>query len=487
MFAVLHIADFPLQALLRARADLAQKPVALLAGPRTDAPILACNARAHSASVEPGLTGPQALARCASLVLCQRDTTAEAEAHAAQLSVAFSLSPAIEATSPGTLTIDLTGQPAANREPCLRSALDQLAALDLHATAGLAATPLLAGYAAHLADPFLAVENHRTFLAPLPLITADPPAHLLPILTGWGLRTLGDLTDLPKAAIAQRLGAEGTALWERAAGESTRPLHLVTPAKTFTAYYDSQHELETIEPVLFLLRRFVDRLALDLANAALAASTLTLTLNCVDDTTLTRSFRLPEPSTSADIFFRTLHTWLEPLRTEAAIKTVRLDIDPIRALVRQHGMFENALIDAHGFAETLARAVAIVGSDRVGTPRHENTHRPDAFKLTAPTSVLEPTEVTTPFSLRGLPLRRFRPPIPANVELQSGYPAFVWTPALHAAIASAQGPYRISGDWWETHRTWSREEWDIEIADAGLYRLVHDLTANAWVLEGEYD
>jgi protein ImuB len=493
VFAVLLIADFPLQALLRARPDLARKPVALLADSRREAPITACNARARSASVEPGLTGPQALARCPGLTLCVPDPTAEAEAHAAQLAIAFSLTPAVEATAPGHLTLDLSSHSSrkpnitTTAEPLLRHALTELASHDLTATAGLARTPLLARYAAELADPFLAVENNRAFLDPLPLVTADPPAALVPILHAWGVRTLGDLTALPKKEIAQRLGAEGTALWERAAGETTRPLRLVTPTQHFRAYYDSEHELETLEPVLFLLRRFVDRLSRDLSNAALAASTLILTLVCTDASKLTRSFRLPEPSTHADIFFRTLHTWLETLQLRRPIKSVLLEIEPIRAPIRQHGLFENALVDAHGFAETLARAVAIVGSDRVGTPRLENTHRPDAFTLTAPTSVLAPTEVIIPFSLRGLPLRRFRPPITANVELQSTYPAYLWTPQLHAAITAAQGPYRTSGDWWETAHTWSREEWDIELADGGLYRLAHNLLTQTWLLEGEYD
>jgi protein ImuB len=487
MFAVLHLADFSLQAILRARADLAGKPVALLRDERSDSPVLACNARARSAAVEPGLTGPQALARCASLALCQPDPAAETDAHAALLSVAFSLSPTVEATAPGIATLDLAGHAAGEREPRLRAALDQLAAHGLTATAGLASTPLLAHYAAQLADPFLAVENRRTFLAPLPLATASPPPELMPILTGWGLRTLGDLTDLSKADIAQRLGPAGLALWERAAGETIRPLRTVTPAPTFAAYYDSPYELETLEPVLFLLRRFVDRLALELANAGRAAASLALTLGCVDDTALSRRIRLPEPGASADVFFRALHTWLESLRAAAAIKTVHLEIEPVRALIRQHGLFDNTLVDAHGFAETLARAAAIAGSDRIGTPHLEDTHRPDAFALHPPALSLAPAEPSTPFTLRGLPLRRFRPPIPANVELQSGFPAYLWTSDLHASITAARGPYPVSGDWWETARAWSREEWDIEAADSGLYRLTHDLQASAWFIEGEYD
>jgi len=487
MFAVLHLADFPLQALLRTRADLDRQPVALLGDARREAPVIACNPLARSAGVELGLTGPQALARCAGLTLCLSVPTAEADAQAALLSVAFSLSPTVEATSPGVVTLDVSGHRADERESRLCGAMPRLVALGLQATVGLAATPLLAQYAARLAEPFLAVENHRTFLAPLPLATADPPAAVWPILTGWGLRTLGDLTDLSKADIAQRLGPAGLALWERAAGQTNRPLHPVVPAHSFSASYETEHEFETIEPILFVLRRFVDRLALDLANAALAAAALTLTLTCTDETTPSRRIRLPEPSTSADIFFRTLYTWLESLRTDNAIKRLHLEIEPVRALVRQQGLFENTLVDAHGFADTLARATAIVGSGRVGTPFLEDSHRPDAFTLAAPADTLSPIEPTAPFWLRGLSLRRFRPPLPAHVALTGASPSSVWTNELHAVVAVAHGPYRISGDWWERAREWERDEWDVELVDGGVYRLVHETPAKAWYVEGEYD
>ena len=83
--------------------------------------------------------------------------------------------------------------------------------------------------------------------------------------------------------------------------------------------------------------------------------------------------------------------------------------------------------------------------------------------------------------------RRFRPPTPANVELQSGYLAYLWTPTIQSNIAAAEGPYRISGDWWETARAWQHEEWDIELADGGLYRLTHDLQTDTWHLERDHD
>ena len=89
-------------------------------------------------------------------------------------------------------------------------------------------------------------------------------------------------------------------------------------------------------------------------------------------------------------------------------------------------------------------------------------------------------------SPRGLALRRFRPPVPANVELRGNQPAFVWSETVRDPIRALAGPWFASGDWWEAGREWQREEWDIELESGGLYRLVR-IPDTGWFLEGEYD
>ncbi len=486
MFAVLQIADFALQSLLRTEPGFSTRPVALIDPSVRPPRLLACTAAARRCGVDTGQTSSQALARCESLRILSPRADAEADAGAGLLAAAFSISPYVETTAPGICTVQINGLASERREPALRSALDHLAELGLHATAGAGPTPLLALYAARHADPLTIIESERAFLAPLPLTAADPPPELVPILAGWGLRTLGDLTDLPKASIAQRLGPAGLALWERAAGEVTRPLHLVTPPPAFSAAMECEYEMETLEPVLFLLRRFIDRLILELQTASLAAAELTLVLTLADETSLARTLRLPEPSTRAEVLFNTLHTYLESLRTSTAVTGLRLDITPIRAASRQQGLFDRALRDTHRFAETLARIAAIVGADRVGTPVLKDTHRPDAFVLTPPASEIAPPEPRAFIHpAQGLALRRYRPPQSATVELtrDTRIPTYVRTARIEGNVRALAGPWRSSGDWWQADQAWKREEWDIDLD--GLYRLVR--TPEGWFIEGEYD
>ena len=485
MFAVLRVPGFALQAILRVEPALRGQPVALLAESKRGATIATCNDLALAAGVEPGYSVPRAQARCPALAVRVPQPELEREAGAALIAAAFSVTPYVELTAPGVCTLGLEHLAAPRRARAVQHALDELAALQLTATAGLAATPLLALYAAKHAPPAGVVLGDRAFLDPLPVAAAEPSEELAPIVAGWGIRTLGQLTALPKADVAQRLGREGLALWERAAGETTRPLHIVTPAREFTAAFDCEHEMETLEPLLFILRRFVDRLALELRNAHQSALALELKLKLADETAHTQSIRLPEPVSDAEILFRALQTHLETVRTAAAVTGVQLRLEAGRTRVRQQGLFDGGLRDPHGFADTLARVMALVGSDRVGRPVCADTHRPDVFKLEPPPPTLAPLPEGFTHPPRGLALRRLRPPSPANVELDGRTPSFVWTADGQGAVSAATGPWHGSGDWWEAGRHWQHEEWDVELESGGLYRLRR--TPAGWFVEAEYD
>ena len=480
MFAVLHLPGFALQAILRLEPALPGQPVVLLAEGRRGATVALCNEAAAAAGVKPGYSVPRAQARCPQLTVRTPQPNLEREAEAALLAAAFSITPHVELTAAGICTLGLEHLPPARRVPAVDRALGELAGLRLNATAGFAATPLLALYAARCAAPGRVVTGDRAFLAPLPLAVAEPPEELVPILTAWGIRTLGQLTSLAKADVAQRLGRDGLALWERAAGQTTRPLNVVTPARDFLATFACEHEMETLEPLLFILRPLVERLALELRNAHRAALSVELELTLADDTRHTRSIRLPEPVTNPGILFRALQTYLETLRTAAPVTGVQLKLEAGRSRVRQQGLFDGGLRDPHGFADTLARVMALVGSDRVGRPVGANTHRPDAFKLEEPPPTLAPLPDDFAHPPRGLALRRMRPPEPAKVELAGRMPS-----GVQGAISATAGPWHSSGDWWEADRHWQHEEWDVELAAGGIYRLRR--TPAGWFLEGEYD
>jgi len=481
-YAVVLVRDFALHALRRDEPALAAKPLALIAGEGRKAVVTAASPEA--VGITPGLAVTLAMARCPGIILRPREPRAEADAHRLLLAAAFTLSPRVEFTETGCCTVDLQGAEPRQTAARMHRCVAELARAGLPAQAGAGATPLLATYAAHCATPVLMVDEAKEFLRPLPLAFAGPtPAHA-EILRGWGIRTLGELTALPKAEVGQRLGTDGVLLWERAAGETVRVLRLTQPARTFVAQWTYDPPVESMEPLLFRLRRFAECVALELRGAGFVAEKITLTLLLEDESDYRREFRLPEPGTDVDGWLRVLHGHLENVRTPARVTGVRLGADPARPQQKQDGLFDTGLRDPAAFWENLARVAALLGDDRVGTPAPVDTWRPDAFILEKPVECV-PAPLEPPVHpVRGLTLRRFRPPWPVRVDCTAGQPVEITGAELRGMVGGARGPWRACGGWW-TPGAWAVETWHVELPNGGVYQLAR--TGENWCVEGVLD
>jgi protein ImuB len=333
--------------------------------------------------------------------------------------------------------------------------------------------------------------------------------QILAILRKWGIHTLGQLAVFDKEQLAARLGPEAVRMWERANGQSNRPLKLVRPPESFEESFEFENEIETAEPLLFMLRRFLQQLSVRLSAAYHVVKELTLRITFSNKQIYERVFKIPRPTSDVDLLFRMLHTHLENFKSEYPITAVSLEAEPTKASQQQFGLFETSLRDPNQLYETLARLVALLGSDRVGMPVLEETHRPDAFHLEpfswdfgGTTSVSshyssDATEHVPPISTNAMSkpaLRRFRPNVAASVLLAEGQPIHLRSGQVSGAVSGQRGPYRASGNWWD-EKIWSRSEWDLELENNVLVRCHQSppsLRAGAagvekWEIDGIYD
>lgn len=482
MFAVIYLPAFQLQAVLRFRDE--SGPVGLVDERRPKAGLLEINAAAARAGVTAGQTSPQALARCPGLTLLPRSEAEERGAQEALLEIALTVSPLVEATADGVCTVNLQGSRIRDWTALGENAVARLAALRLSAQAGIGANPDLAFLAARRARPVLAVDAPSNFLAQLPVSELDPAPELLAILRDWGICHLAQLTALPRGDLMDRLGTDAARLWDRAAGLAQRPLRIIPIPEEFAEAFDFEREVDAVEPILFLLRRFLDQLALRLGAAYRVAGQMTLTLSLANGGAHERVFTIPSPTTDVEVLFRILHTHLEGLRLDHCATAMRLLIAPTRGERQQFQLFETTLRDPNRFGETLGRLAALVGSENVGVFELLDTHRPDCGRLNPPRFHQASGAEEEENLAIGIPLRRYRPALPAQVRLEKHRPAWLQSARVSGAICAVLGPYRLSGGWWEASR-WSTEEWDVEMVEGGLYRLAH--VAQEWRLEGSYD
>ena len=491
MFGVILLPDFALQAALRHQPGcFKNEPVALLdEGTSAKPVILQSNAAARAIGVQQGMTSSQGLARCSSLRLLTRSPVQETTISEALLEIAFSCSPWVEATAEGVCTFELRGSRPDDKKLCER-VIAHLSQLDVEARIGLAANPDLALLAAHAAKRLLVVADSHSFLADLPITVLHPNSHALSVLHKWGIATLGVFSALPRQEVTRRLGAEGQMLWDRAAGRQERLLRLASMPVQYEEGIEFEYDVATLEPLLFILRRFLDQLVLRLDAIYRVPSSLHLRLRFGDDRTYSRSFSIPAPTNNVETLFRVLHTHLENFTASAPICSLYLAAIPALPLKEQFGLFETALRNPNGFGATLARLYATLDRERAGVACLEDSHRPDAFHMEAPdflhvaeTPVDRADEPPVPPTF-GLPLRRLRPPVAVQVDVSHKVPIRIASGVIDGQVRASRGPYQLVGGWWEP-ASWAREEWDVELVHGGLHRLSRQ--PSGWFLEGTYD
>ena len=310
--------------------------------------------------------------------------------------------------------------------------------------------------------------------------------EIFAILHKWGIHTLGQLAALDKQQLGARLGPEVVRMWERPNGQSNRLLKLVRPPESFEERFEFENEIETAEPLLFILRRFLEQLAVRLRAIYLIAKELTLQITFANEQVYERVFKILEPTNDVDLLFRMLQTHLENFKSEYPIVAVALSAQPIKPAREQFGLFETTLRNPHQLSETLARLSALLGADRVGTPVLEETHRPDAFRMEPFAWEVGAIDLNRPqrTAFLKLALRRFRPAVSASVLVDGDTPAHLRSAEICGKVIEQQGPYLISGNWWG-EKSWARAEWDVQLESGDLVR-VHK-AERTWKVDGIYD
>ena len=548
MYACTHVPSFPLTILLRDDPEMSAGPAALVGtatgpfsatGQASSAPLLlAVNPAAAHYRVTPGLTTTRALSRCPQLSLLSPDPALERLHQDALRTYISSLGPDFEETNPGTFLLDLLSLPHALTAPLhwIEQSLGKAIPLRLPIRIALAPTPDLALLAT--SSPILrsSLEVHPEpaihaqyspctirALSDLPLSCVSTDCHRegeeglkrctldsqsSNILSLWGIDTLGQLAALPRQGLAERLGSEAALLHDVLHCRYHRLLNLHRAPRDFSLARDLEYPLETLEPLLFLLRRGLETLCSRLHSSQRAAIAVKLALTFDDGNLHLRELRLPEPACNPPTLLRVLHSHLDTVRAPAPVTAWSLSLTPTLPGEAQHNLFERSLRDPHKFADTLARLEAFLGTGRLGTPYPIDTYKPDSFELRdaspvipssgrSPLSQHSPVRGTefspvtgkqAPAATTALPLKRYRPPLPVHVAAEPGdrfpRPLALLTGPHPGSISVVHGPFPLSGQWWDPIERWQRVEWDLQLTNRILLRLSHQ--APHWFLEGVY-
>ncbi|MEO8025794.1 MAG: hypothetical protein ABI823_04950 [Bryobacteraceae bacterium] len=418
--------------------------------------------------------------------------------------IANQFSPWVEIVSPGTVVFPVDGLRKLIGGPHQIASSIGKALFDakLRRPPGIAIAPtpdtaILA--ARHLPGVTILAPGETSALGELPIESLPVGDELYDTLSRWGIRSLGDLARLPETGIAERLGAEALRWRALALGRIDRPLKPLAEPTRYERRTELDHPLDQLEPILFLLSRFLNELCDELKAQSLAAGVLLVTLEIeklpsssvkpvpLSNQPHVRTLRLPFPTRDVKFLLKLLQHDLEAHPPTRAITAVGLKIDCSAPRLLQGGLFVPQSPEPEKLELTLGKIRGLVGQEKAGTPELLDTWRPEGWRLTSSDHAApkrdRKTALETGLTTK-LAFRMFRPPRKVRVLVEAGMPRRVNS----ERVLEVAGPWRTSGDWWG-EMMWDRDEWDVALSDLALYRLFLDrrTSSDDWFLEGSYD
>jgi protein ImuB len=360
------------------------------------------------------------------------------------------------------------------------------------ARVGLADTGIVADAASRVAvvEPRIIPSGHgRAFLAPMPLNLLPISDELRATLHALGLRRIGEVAARGRNELETRFGPEGTRAHRWACGQDEdgffRP---VTSEELPEASFELEGPHTSLEPLLFVLRHLLARVCGDLVGEGRCAARLVLELELEDgsrrSTTITPARPTAREALLFDLCRAALEREFEVDRLAAPVTTLTLRVrERASAEARQGDLFVREPRDPLKASAALVRLHARLGDEAVVRPAPRRDHRPEARNEWTPVEARRASGDAGSSraasrddvdAVRAV-LRLLPRPLPVRVRSVEGRPVEVWDEQGHHEVTAAEGPERLSGEWWKA--PYRREYYRVCTSEGELLWLFREGTA----------
>ena len=428
--------------------------------------IAAADAAAQALGLLPGTPLAQAQAMVPGLAVMDADPAGDAAALAALAAWCLCLSPLTAPDADG-VWIDATGSShlRGGEAAMLQALASRLAADGFAARVAVADTPgaahALARYAGH---PVTVTPEGGTAaaIAGLPVAALRLGGEDVATLRRLGVETVAALAAIPRAPLARRFGAAVLERVDQALGRVFEPITPLTPPELPQARLAFAEPLLTAESFAAAIARLVRRVCATLERAGTGARQLDLLFERVDGTVQALRVGTARPSRDSGHLARLLDERVEAVDPGLGVEAMRLVVPLAEPLAYRQMATLIAEADAD-MAVLVDRLVNRLGVDRVW--------RATAVESDVPERSVRRVSAVAPASGAGWPpwgrpTRLLHPP--QQVEAVSALPdhppaAFVWRRHRHR-VRRADGPERITGEWWRRDGEMAavRDYWQVE-------------------------
>jgi len=333
--------------------------------------VLVCNEAAVAAGVRPGSALAAAWALAPQLRVLPRDAAVEAAALEAIAAWTCQFTSRVSLEPPQAVLLDVEGSLR------LFGGMGRLMARLRSGLAGIGFEALLAAGPTARAALWLARGKSET-LETLPVCAIAPAPEALALLQRTGVRTVGELMRLPRAAAAPRLGQQLLDDLDRALGKIPEARGFFVPPERFGARLELPAPVAQAESVLFAARRLLLQLEGFLAARQAGVRGFALSLLHHGARTTRIEIGFTAPRRDAEHGLRLLRERLGALALASPAEALGLEAGGLTPLAgATPGLFRDARSEAEDWGRLLERLRARLGGALVhGLALHAD-HRPE--------------------------------------------------------------------------------------------------------------
>ena len=323
-----------------------------------------------------------------------------------------------------------------------------------------------------------------------------PPQHL-DLCRRLGLDKVSELAKFARPALTRRFGPLPVMRMEQAFGHAGEALSPCVPEPEFLVQKLLPQGITQLPALADLLTPLCAQLAIKLEAAGQGAQRLDLVLTRTDNAVMALSLRLAHPSAAPSHMTRLFADRLERLRSGVDIglgveklllvASQTAPISPPQTAMGLQGRSHTPPA-ASALAQLIDRLIGRLGPQRVVRPVAQPSYIPERAVDFIP--ILAAAEPPSKLAFDGSPSIHTRPlfmlcapePIEVIAEVPEGAPfRFRWRRVLHEVVA-AQGPERISPEWWQevfgtksrSHNRQTRDYFRIEDNNGYRFWLYRD-------------
>lgn len=439
-------------------------PFAVIAKAKGGKRLLALNPAAREAGLVAGMLLTDACAMLPELRTALHDPQAERRALRQLAAACNRFSPWTAPDKPDGLWIEAAGLAHlfGGEHDLLETVVSFLRRLGFTAFAAIAGTAGAAWATARLAKtPTTIIESgkEKEALAPLPVNALRIEPEDAALLIRLGLKTIGQLLDIPRAHLRARLGSLIGSRIDQALGHEGEALSPLMPEPVYAAHCEFAEPLTALEGLEVTVRNLIDAVAAQLKADGKGASRFTLMLFDSQNGKTELPVRMVRPSCEPAHIARIVKERLailegrfDPALGFDAATLFAMGAEPLIAC--QSELLTGTLTggeDKLRLARFLDRVTARLGEGVVRRAAFEQSYVPERASFpVAATAVLD-VKVSNPSPLpQPRPLMLLPRPEPISVISEvPDYPPrqFTWRRCRHA-VTKAEGPERISPEWW---------------------------------------